>query len=178
MKAKRSECGDKNNAEIPTPAHALSFHQMPTALSQYFGLIDYTEGQLFKFPDGLPAFPQETRFLPIEVPDHLPLVYLQSMATPELCFIALPAKCIVKDYQVEPQPGDLARIGLTEDTVSEPAALCLALLCFEQAGAVANLRAPIVVNLKDRSAVQLIQSEDHYPVRFPLQQDGEVRSCS
>ena len=152
---------------------------MPQALSRYFGLLEYTQEQSFQFPDGLPAFPGETQFLPIEVPDHLPLVYLQSLSTPDLCFVALPATCIVQDYHVAVQPDDLASIGLTPDALGGPTALFLALLCFEAGGeTVANLRAPIVVNVKSRSAIQMIQNEDIYPIRFPIQQAEEVRSCS
>ena len=46
-------------------------------------------GEQFVFPSGLPGFPCETAFLPVEVPEHLPLVYLQSMRTSDLCFVAL-----------------------------------------------------------------------------------------
>lgn len=151
---------------------------MPNALSRYFGLIEYSQGQPFIFPDGLPGFPQETRFLPIEVPDQLPLLYLQSLSTPDLCFVALPPNCLVPNYDAAAQPEDLARIGLTPDALQGPGTLCLALLSFEENGeAFANLRAPIVVNMKQRNAVQTIQTEDRYPIRFAIHRKSEASPC-
>ena len=63
---------------------------MPTVLSRNFGTIEYAVADQFTFPDGLPGFPAEIAFLPIEIPEQLPLLYIQSLRTPDLCFIALP----------------------------------------------------------------------------------------
>ena len=46
------------------------------------------------FPEGLPGFERERRFLPLEMPDQHPLVFLQSAATPALCFVTLPVLAV------------------------------------------------------------------------------------
>ncbi|HLK22015.1 MAG TPA: hypothetical protein VKT81_23865, partial [Bryobacteraceae bacterium] len=58
--------------------------------TQYFGTMTYREESVFDFPVGLPAFLNEKRFVPIESPEHSPLLFLQSMLQPSLCFLALP----------------------------------------------------------------------------------------
>jgi flagellar assembly factor FliW len=147
--------------------------------SRNFGSIEYAPGEEFTFANGLPGFPQESAFLPIEVPEQLPLLYLQSLRTPELCFVALPVRCIEADYELSRSGGELASIGLSGDAQPGPGLLCLALVCFEEDGrAVANLRAPIVINVKTRAGIQMIQSEDHYPIRCPLEPAGEAAMCS
>jgi flagellar assembly factor FliW len=152
---------------------------MPQVFSRNFGTIDYVAGEPFDFPNGLPGFPAEEAFLPVEVPGQLPLLYLQSLRTPDLCFIALPVKCIVAEYELVPNAEDLALIGLRTDAKPGPEMLCLALVCFGEDGtAAANLRAPIIVNVKKRVGVQVIQSEDRYPFRYPLQPEREVTMCS
>jgi flagellar assembly factor FliW len=152
---------------------------MPRVFSRSFGAIDYVAGEPFSFPNGLPGFPLETAFLPIEVPEQLPLVYLQSLQTPTLCFVALPVHCIVPNYELSPNREDMARIGLGPDVRPGSDMLCLALLCFGEDGMpAANLRAPVIVNIKNRRAIQTIQSEDRYPIRFPLQTGQEVSTCS
>jgi flagellar assembly factor FliW len=156
---------------------------MPRVLSRSFGIVDYVAGEEFVFPTGLPGFSLETAFLPVEVPEQLPLVYLQSMRTPELCFVALPANCIVAGYLVSANPEDLETIRVNQDEPDGihpgPETLCLALLCFSEDGTVtANLRAPLVVNLKSRIGVQMIQNDDRYPIRFLLETGEEVSVCS
>ncbi len=152
---------------------------MPKVPSRNFGVVEFAPGEQFIFPNGLPGFPRETDFLPVEVPDQLPLVYLQSLRTSELCFVAAPVNCLVTDYQLSANSEDLTVIDLGLDGVRGPQALCLALLCFGEDGtATANLRAPILVNLRNRRGVQAIQSEDRYPFRFPLQAREGGSMCS
>jgi flagellar assembly factor FliW len=151
---------------------------MPKALSQNFGAVEYASGEEFVFPNGLPGFPSETTFLPVEIPEQFPLLYLQSLRSPDLCFVALPARCIVADYRLSPNPEDLASIGLGPDVQPGPDLLCLSLVCFGEDGSVAaNLRAPIVINVKHRKGVQMIQAEDRYPIRFALEPELEVSMC-
>jgi flagellar assembly factor FliW len=152
---------------------------MPKVLSRNFGAVEFAAGEQFFFPNGLPGFPRETAFLPVEIPDQLPLVYLQSVRTPELCFAALPVNCLVADYQFSATVEDLTLIELGRDAVPGLQMLCLALLCFGEDGtASANLRAPIVVNLQNRRGVQAIQNEDRYPIRFPLNPHKAGLTCS
>lgn len=152
---------------------------MPKLITRHFGAIEYVAGEQFVFPSGLPGFPADTAFLPVELPEQLPLIYLQSLNSPDLCFVSLPVKCIVSDYQLSPNGDDLARIGLRPDVQPGPAILCLALVCFGEDGtADANLRAPIVINLQNRMAVQTFQGEDRYPIRYPLKPEREATMCS
>jgi len=152
---------------------------MPRVNSQNFGAIEFIQGEQFVFANGLPGFPQETEFLPVEVPEQLPLLYLQSLRTPELCFAALPVKCILSDYELSTKAEDLACIGLNACVRPGPEMLCLALLCFGPDGtAAANLRAPIIINVRTRRGAQMIQNEDRYSIRFPLRTATEVTTCS
>lgn len=151
---------------------------MPRVLSRHFGAVEYIAGEEFVFPHGLPGFPSETAFLPVEIPEQLPLVYLQSVRTPDLCFVALPARCIVADFELSTNREDLSCIGLAPDAQPGPEMLCLALLCFGEDGTVtANLRAPLVISVKRRMGVQTIQVEDRYPIRFRLQPYTEHAMC-
>jgi flagellar assembly factor FliW len=148
---------------------------MPKVLSRNFGAVEFAPGEQFVFPHGLPGFPGETAFLPVEIPDQLPLVYLQSLRTPDLCFVALPVNCLVADFQLSANAEDLSLIDLGPDAARGPQMLCLALLCFGDDGtAAANLRAPVIVNMHNRRGVQAIQNEDRYPIRFPLKAQREV----
>ena len=151
---------------------------MAQILTRDFGVMEYAAGEQFEFPTGLPGFPRETFFLPIEVPEQFPLLYLQSVRNSQLCFVALPVKCIVPDFKLCANAEDLAAIGLAPDAQPGPGMLCLALICFTRDGmATANLRAPIIVNVKTRMGVQSIQSDDRYPFRFPVHGEKEATVC-
>jgi flagellar assembly factor FliW len=152
---------------------------MPRILSRNFGALNYAPGEQFVFSEGLPGFPDETAFLPVQAPEQFPLLYLQSLQTPDLCFVTLPARCLVADYELSPESDALSLIGLGAEAQPGPEMLCLALLCFSEDGtASANLRAPLIVNVKNRMGVQMIQAEDRYPIRFPLKPEKGETVCS
>jgi flagellar assembly factor FliW len=151
---------------------------MSKVLSSTFGAINYEPGELFIFDHGLPGFPNETMFLPVQIPDQFPLVYLQSLRTQELCFAALPAKCLVADYELRASPEDLNSIALGPDAQPGIGVLCLALICFGENGSVeANLRAPVVINVESRRGVQAVQGDDRYPIRYPVEVKDEAALC-
>lgn len=151
---------------------------MSQALTSNFGVLEFDNETPFRFPCGLPGFPEEKTFLPIEIPEQFPLLYLQSLRTPELCFVTLPVKCVVSDYELAASRDDMASIGLGPDARPGPAMLCLVVICFSEDGtAAANLRAPILINVENRVGVQAIQSDDQYPIRYPLKAEKEPARC-
>ena len=123
------------------------------------------------FPDGIPAFEQEKRFLALRQPISEPLVFLQSVANPDVCFATLPAYAACPGYQLNMAPEDLAALGL--ENGRQPAigsdVLCLAILSLtENAPPTVNLLAPIVVNLHTLRARQAIQTGSPYSHREVL----------
>jgi flagellar assembly factor FliW len=119
---------------------------------------------VLEFPHGLPAFEHERAFVAINQPHTQPLVYLQSLATPSLCFIALPVHLIDSDYRLEISDEDAETLGLPSAAAAVPGAsvLCLALVSIRESGVTANLMAPLVTSLATRRSVQAISASGRY----------------
>src|SRR5205823_12751380 len=112
-----------------------------------------------------PGFEQERRFVFVDQTSTKPLVFMQSMRQPHLCFLALPVQVICPDYRLSLSAEDLHLL----DFPAEPQpgigsdVLCLALLSLaDHQPATANLLSPVVVNLRTRIAVQAIQMDTKY----------------
>ncbi|HLG98293.1 MAG TPA: flagellar assembly protein FliW [Bryobacteraceae bacterium] len=88
---------------------------MPVVETKYFGLMDYREETVFHFPLGLPAFDHERRFVLVEIPDYSPLVFLQSLQEPTLCFLALPVLTIDPAYDLALSAEERAILELDKD---------------------------------------------------------------
>jgi flagellar assembly factor FliW len=131
---------------------------MPEIDTTHFGRISYETDSTFYFPGGLPGFEQVRSFLPLSFPDSQPLIFLQSLDDPGLCFITLPVLAADPGYRLEVSPEDLAAIGMPARVQPKIGAdvLCLAVLTLRKEGPTANLLAPIVVNLRNRRGVQAI----------------------
>ncbi len=152
---------------------------MPHIQTAYFGNLACEPHSFIRFPAGLPGFEQERDFVPVEMPEYHPLVFLQSARTPGLCFLALPVRAVDPEYRLEASPEDVALAGFPARR--QPAigrdALCLAVITIDESGISANLLAPILVNLAARLAVQAIQPAGRYSHRQPLEA-AEVAPCS
>ncbi len=152
---------------------------MPSIQTRYFGQLPYENDSIIQFPDGLPGFEDEHRFVAVELTAHRPLVFLQSLATPSLCFPALPVLVVDRHYRLRLDPADLETLGFPAG--ARPAigrdVFCLAILSIEPGGTTANLLAPVVVNLATRQAVQAILTSCGYSHRHPLAAQ-EVPACS
>ena len=153
---------------------------MPCAQTKYFGTLAYNEESVFEFPVGLPAFEDEKQFVLIESPEHAPLVFLQSLVRPSLCFLAFPVLVVDRNYQLGIPGEDLQALGLNLERQPElgTEVLVLALVSLHDGfSATANLMAPIVVNLKTRRGLQAIRQDSLYSHQHPIETRAVEQAC-
>jgi flagellar assembly factor FliW len=148
---------------------------MPTLQTKNFGLIGYDADAALEFPRGLPGFEERRRFLALHFDGTDPLVYLQSVEDPGLCFLTIPVLVADPTYRLRLEPEDTELIGLTSSAprIGEEA-LCLTVLSLREEGPTANLLAPIVVNLRNRQSVQAVATQSGYSHQHPLMAEEAV----
>src|SRR5271168_4414677 len=115
---------------------------MATTQTRQFGLLEYDPNAVLEFPAGLPGFENQTRFVLMEKPAHAPILFLQSLQSPDLCFPAAPIALIDPAYELAIIDEDLRRLKLVEtrQPVANSDVVCLALLCAAENG-------PLTANL-------------------------------
>ena len=145
---------------------------MAQTLTRDFAMIDYDPQTAIDFPQGLPGFGDERRFLLIEKESLAPLVFLQSLMTPELCFLTVSVFVAEPGYQIGNLQEDYEIVTPGTDS------LWLAILAASPIGFSANLLAPVVVNLKTREAVQAVRSDALYSHQHPLPWRVDEAACS
>src|ERR1700753_1954412 len=132
---------------------------MPICQTKFHGPISFAPEQIMQVPRGLFGFTEETQFLLLELASSRPIVFLQSISSPNLCFIALPVQVIDADAEPSIHRHDRAAFGYLESTppVMGRDLLCLALLTIgEHRAATANLAAPIIVDIAQHRGMQVI----------------------
>jgi flagellar assembly factor FliW len=154
---------------------------MPEFDTTHFGRIPYETNAPFHFPCGLPGFEHARSFLPLSFPDRQPLIFLQSLEDPGLCFVTLPVLAADPGYRLGVSPEDLAVIGMPAR--AQPGigtdVLCLAVLSLREEGPTANLLAPIVVNVRNRRCVQAIAPGGGYSHQHALlPAEAQAAPCS
>ena len=152
---------------------------MATTQTRRFGLLEYDPNEVLDFPAGLPGYENQNRFILVEKPAHAPIMFLQSLQSPDLCFLAAPINLIDSAYELAMIEEDLRRLKL--DDTRQPAVdaniVCLALLSAAENGPLtANLLAPVVINVAERLAVQAVRMDSRYSHQHPL--PAREASCS
>ena len=152
---------------------------MPVMDTKYFGKISFEPDSELEFPGGLPGFDSRRRFVAVRFAESDPLIYLQSLEDPDLCFITMPILAVDPLYKLKVSGEDLDQLGLPQarqPRIGEDV-LCLTVLSVRETGPTANLLAPIVVNLRNRRAVQAVAPESEYSHQFALMPQ-EASVCS
>ena len=144
--------------------------------SKNFGVVEYEASSVITFPRGLPGFESETLFVPVEREGSRPVLFLQSLVTPQLCFITLPVESIEPAYQLKVSEEDLYVIGATSGMSAS--LRCLAVVCTGHGRPTANLLGPVVINQDTHQAVQAVRDDARYAVEHPLFPQSEAGECS
>ena len=120
------------------------------------------------FPKGLVGFPEAKDFQLLEPSDAYPLKFLQSVAQPELSFVAMDIAAIKLDFatSLTPEEAELLALNSVED------AMIMAFVVIPENDKpdemVANLAGPIIVNKITKKAVQLVLDPEEYPLQHPV----------
>ena len=131
-----------------------------------FGLIQASESDLLRIPEGLLGFRSYTQYLHLPDAEVAGLSWLQSVTAPDLAFGLVAPPLAVSDYRIEIRPGDRAALELED----ERTALIYVILNRGMGGGLTvNLQGPLVFNPVRRLGRQLVLTSSRYPVRYPLE---------
>jgi flagellar assembly factor FliW len=112
------------------------------------------------FPLGIPGFPTHHRFIFVKNEEQPPLFWLQSVDDEKLGFAVVEAFRLKKDYYFEVEDTDMTSIG----SPKEGECMVYFVLCIQKGAdkikGEANMRAPIIVNLKNKLGRQVIIRND------------------
>jgi flagellar assembly factor FliW len=131
-----------------------------------FGSLEVSDSELIKMPFGIIGFPNQTRFCLVDPGDDTLIIWLQSIDNPELAFPVLEPKIFKPDYTVRLSAAELRELKL--ENINQSAVFSVLTIGDEVTQMSANLRAPLVINLKEQIAKQVVLQENEYSLRQPM----------
>ncbi len=144
-----------------------------------FGEVSYSSDDVLFFPRGIPAFENKHEWI-LAGDDDSAIKWLQSIEDGSLALPVTSPDAVQPDYNARIPEDELKLIG----TVN-PADLALLIVVSIPQNApwnmTANLRAPILINLKTHKAVQVIALNEEYPIRhiiFPEDVREKMKASS
>ncbi|WP_042340025.1 flagellar assembly protein FliW [Desulfosporosinus youngiae] len=138
--------------------------------STRFGELEVTEELLFKFPHGIPGFPEEKTFIFIPLDEKSPFAYLQSATEANLTFLLVDPFAFFRGYEFNLDDEIAKELGLSEQNL--PQVFLIANSKDNLADMTVNLLAPLVINGLNRTGRQVILDNPDYSICHKLFPDG------
>jgi flagellar assembly factor FliW len=152
---------------------------MPSFDTKNFGRVEFEPRDTIEFPRGLPGFEDRRRFLAIRQERTAPLVFLQSLDDPELCFVTAPVLSVEPLFRLKLSEEDRYVAGLAK--IRRPRIgkdiWALGVISLRESGPTVNLLAPVIINLRSLRAVQAVMRDSAYSHRHALP-DAAGAVCS
>ncbi|UCH91382.1 MAG: flagellar assembly protein FliW, partial [Nitrospirota bacterium] len=131
---------------------------MMTIQTSRFGELEVSEDTLLTFPSGLVGFPAIQHFVVLDVAEDSYYQWFQAIKEPDLALVIIDVHYLDPEFQAQVSDEGLAELEITQgDPILIMAVVTIPSGHPEQA--TANLRAPLVVNLRTRKGKQLILHE-------------------
>ncbi|MCM1099929.1 MAG: flagellar assembly protein FliW [Clostridium sp.] len=146
--------------------------------TRIFGEIEIAEDKIITFENGIIGFPEMKHFTLLhdeEKGTNAGIRFMQSVEEPQFAMPVMDPLVVKPDYDPEVDDEFLAGLGALTDenvlvlvTVSVPADLTKMSV---------NLQGPIVINVDERKACQLIVEGGEYPVKYPIYEILQARKA-
>lgn len=139
-----------------------------------FGEIRIDENQVIRFAQGLAGFEDETEYAIVETEEELPFSFLQSARDEQLTFVIMNPFLFFKDYEFQlPQS---VQDELEIQSQKEVSVWSVVSIRSNIEDSTCNLLAPIVINVNNKRAKQVILHGSAYKTKHPLFSSPDAES--
>lgn len=134
-----------------------------------FGEIEVKEDDLIELPNGLIGFPELKKYVLLDHDKDSPFKWLQSLDDGGIAFVLINPLLFKPDYMVEVAEEEIGDLDLKKE---EDAVISVILsIPTNPQNMTANLKAPLVFNLKNRKGKQLVLRNDAYTTRHNIMEE-------
>lgn len=129
-----------------------------------FGQLEVDEHRLIRFDEGILGFPNEHDYALVQTGPGSGFYWLQSVEVRDLAFVVCDPRLFVADYNAPAKLDDLKTIEL-----GDPKNAQVFVIVNKVDGVLTgNFQGPLVINVLNRRAKQLVLSGKRYATRHPL----------
>ncbi len=137
--------------------------------TRVFGEVTIDDDKIIHFVNGIIGYPELTEFALIhdgENGENAGIRWLQSMQKPEFALPVVDPLMILNNY--DPEVNDELFISLGDMEYEEMLVLVTVTVPKDITKMSVNLKAPIIINAKEKKACQIIVEGETYQVKYPI----------
>lgn len=134
--------------------------------SDRLGPIEVDDASIVELPAGLLGFEDTRRYALVQADEHGAYSWLHALDDPSLAFLTVVPGFFFPDYSPDVSDDDVAALDLTD--AGDAQVLCLVTIAGDDV--TANLLGPVVLNVANRTARQVVLADQRWSTREPLVQ--------
>ena len=134
--------------------------------SKLLGKIEFEAENIIRFDEGLIGIPEKKKFILIEKEDFKPFSYLQSVDDPTFVLVVINPLMVEQQYKFDIHKDDLRAIGIQDE--NDFSLFAIVIFAKRVEDITVNLKAPVLINIHTKEALQIILQNDDYSVEEPL----------
>ncbi|MGL4730135.1 MAG: flagellar assembly protein FliW [Clostridium sp.] len=131
--------------------------------TKYHGVIEYNEDEIITFNEGLLGFEGLKKYIIFSLKDNEAFKVIHSIEDSTIGLVIMSPFLIKEDYEIKLSKEDISKLGINNE--NEVALYTTVTLNSDIKKITTNLRAPIVLNVCNNNAKQIILENDNYNIR-------------
>lgn len=131
-----------------------------------FGPITVGDDEVILIPQGILGFPEYKKYCLVDSGDETLILWLQSLENPDIAFALLEPKIFKPDYTARLSAAELRELKL--ENINQSAVFGILTIPEDITQMTANLKAPLVINLKEQLAKQVVLQENEYNIKHEM----------
>ncbi len=140
-----------------------------------FGEIEVKEKDVIELPSGLIGFPELKKYVLLDHDKESPFKWMQSLDDGAIAFVLINPLLFRPDYTVEVSEAEVS--DLTIEDEKDAIISVIVTMPSNPQNMTANLKAPLVFNLKNRKGKQVILNNPEYTTRHNIMDEVKKRSA-
>jgi len=131
-----------------------------------FGQVTIGDEEIIRIPQGVLGFPEYKKFCLVDPGDDTLILWLQSIENPDVAFAVLEPKIFKPEYSAKLSAAELRELKL--DNVNQSTVFSILTIPEDITQMSANLKAPLVINLKEQIAKQVVLQENEFTIKYMM----------
>ncbi len=131
-----------------------------------FGQIEMTGEDLIEFPEGILGFSNLRKFVLLDTSSDEVFAWLQSCERAEIAFPVLEPEFFSSNYKFTLTKSDMEALGVKN--LDRIKVFCVVTIPENPMDMTANLKAPILINIPERTARQCVLQDNNLAIREPI----------
>ena len=141
-----------------------------------FKTIEVDENDVITLPSGLVGFPELKQYVLLDHDENSPFKWLQSLDDGAIAFVLINPLLFRPDFTVEVNEAEVVDLGL--DNEEDAVISVIITMPSDPQKMTANLKAPLVFNLKNRKGRQVILNNSEYTTKHLILDEVKSRSAN